>query len=145
VKQGGFQTIRLPVRFSSHSALSAPYELDEDFMKRVDFAINNALSHKLNIILDFHHYREMDGDPLDEGEVAIGLEKSRERFVAIWEQLARRYQSLPNDKVLFELYNEPHGKAEEVWNELLVQAIAVIRETNPYRFLIVDPADWATA
>ncbi|MCQ1835433.1 glycoside hydrolase family 5 protein [Neorhizobium galegae] len=145
VRQGGFQTIRLPVRFSSHAALSEPYKLDEAFMKRVDFAINNALSRGLNIIIDFHHYHEMDGDPIEAEEVAIGLEKSRERFLAIWEQLARRYQSLPNDKVLFEIYNEPHGKTEEVWNDLLAKALAVIRKTNPYRFLIVDPAEWSTA
>ncbi|CDZ25872.1 glycoside hydrolase family 5 protein [Neorhizobium galegae] len=145
VRQGGFQTIRLPVRFSSHAAISEPYKLDEAFMRRVDFAINNALSRGLNIIIDFHHYHEMDGDALEAEEVAIGVEKSRERFLAIWEQLARRYQSLPNDKVLFEIYNEPHGKTEEVWNELLGKALAVIRKTNPHRFLIVDPAEWSTA
>ncbi|MCQ1806709.1 glycoside hydrolase family 5 protein [Neorhizobium galegae] len=145
VRQGGFQTIRLPVRFSSHAALSEPYKLDEAFMKRVDFAINNALSRGLNIIIDFHHYHEMDGDPLEAEEVAIGVEKSRERFLAIWEQLAQRYQSLPNDKVLFEIYNEPHGKTEEVWNDLLAKALAVIRKTNPHRFLIIDPAEWSTA
>src|SRR5450755_2757342 len=41
---GGFNTIRLPVRFSNHASARPPYTLDEPFMQRVDFAVNQALS-----------------------------------------------------------------------------------------------------
>ncbi len=143
---GGFDTIRLPVRFSNHAAALAPYTLNEAFAQRVDFAINQALTNDLNIIIDFHHYHQMDGDPLDEGEFRVSLseEQLRERFVAIWAQLAERYQSLPNNRVFFELYNEPHGRTATVWNELIVTALAAVRRTNPYRFILIDPVNWST-
>ena len=147
VREGGFQTIRLPVRFSNHAAAVAPYTLDESFLQRVDFAIAEALEQGLNIIVDVHHYHELDGDPVEPGEQATGLSEAeqRERFLAIWEQVARRYQSYPNDKLLFELYNEPHGRTEPMWNALVAEALEVVRQTNPDRIVIVSALEWGTA
>lgn len=143
---GGFNTIRLPVRFTNHAAATAPYGLDEAFMQRVDFAINQALGNGLNIIIDFHHYHQMDGDPLDDGEFDTDLsdKQSHERYTAIWKQIAERYRGLPNDKVLFELYNEPHGKTQPVWNALLARTLEAVRASNPYRFVLIDPVNWST-
>lgn len=148
VKDGGFATIRLPVRFSNHAGLTAPYKLDEGFMRHIDDAVKSALAEDLTIIIDFHHYRQMDGDPLDEGEARAELsdEGLRERFKQIWRQIAERYRSQPVDKVLFEIYNEPHGKTDgAVWNQLVAETLAVMRESNPERFVIVDAGNWATA
>ncbi len=148
VKEGGFDTIRLPVRFSNHAAVTAPYALDESFMRHVDFVVNTALEEGLNVIIDLHHYRQMDGDPLDAGETRADLsdDELRNRFTIIWGQLAERYRDKPTDKVLFELYNEPHGKTDgAVWNRLIAQTLAVVRKSNPDRFVIVDAGNWATA
>jgi len=54
--QEGFDHVRLPVRFSSRAAAPAPYTLDESFMQRVDWAIDQATQNHLAIILDMHHY-----------------------------------------------------------------------------------------
>lgn len=148
VKQGGFSTVRLPVRFSNHAGLTAPYALDEGFMRHVDDAVKWALAEDLTIILDFHHYRQMDGDPLDEGEGRADLSDDglRERFTLIWQQIAERYRAQPVDKVLFEIYNEPHGNTDgDVWNKLVKDTLAVMRKSNPDRFVIVDAGNWATA
>ena len=42
-KQAGFDSIRLPVRWSAHSLDKPPYTIDPNFMKRVDWAVNCAL------------------------------------------------------------------------------------------------------
>ena len=39
-KQAGFNSIRLPVRWSAHAMTEKPYTIDPNFMKRVDWAIN---------------------------------------------------------------------------------------------------------
>ena len=146
--EAGFDTIRLPVRFSNHAEAAPPYRLDEAFMRRVDFAIDNALANDMKIIVDFHSYRQLEGDePVPgETEVELGDEELRDRFLGIWEQIARRYQSLPNDKVLFELYNEPHGKlTPQIYIRLVADALDLVRRTNPYRFVVVGATDWGTA
>lgn len=128
----GFDHIRLPVRFNAHAELAPPYRLDEQFMKRVDWAIERALSSGLSIVIDFHHYEELHTMP----------DAHAPRFLGIWEQLAARYQLLP-PSVAFELLNEPNNALDGRWNELLAQAIKVVRQTNPTRILIVDGPFWA--
>ncbi len=133
-KNAGFTAIRLPTKFSGHAAANAPFTLDETFMQRVDWAINQALSRNLAIIVDFHHYDELMIDPA----------ANRARFLGIWQQIATRYRNQP-DKVLFEIHNEPNGNIEPVWNEYLAAALAVIRQTNPTRAVVVGPNGWNNA
>lgn len=146
VAAGGFDTIRLPVRFSNHAGATEPYALDEAFMQRVDFAVRQALGNGLRIIIDFHHYHQMDGDPLDDGEFSLDLTDQQviERYKALWKQIAERYRGLPNDRVLFELYNEPHGETALIWNTLLAETLEVVRASNPDRFVLIDPVNWST-
>jgi endoglucanase len=134
IKQAGFTAIRLPVKFSAHALASAPYTLDPVFMDRVDWAISNATTRNLAIIVDLHHYDELMMQPVEH----------RERFLALWDQIATRYRTQPSS-VMFEIGNEPHGKLDEFWNEHQNSAVAVIRRTNPTRALIVGPKDWNDA
>ena len=127
-----FDHVRLPVRFSGHAAAAAPYTLDETFMQRVDWAVDQALSNDLSIILDLHHYDELHTDP----------DAHAARYLALWEQIAMRYAARP-ETVAFELLNEPKDVLVPGWNELAAQAVAVVRRTNPTRRLIVDAAPLA--
>lgn len=149
-RQAGFSTIRLPVRFNDHAGLEPPYALNEMFMMRIDRAVSLALAQNMNIVLDFHHSHQLDGEPLDYGESdpdpPLTDEQNRARFVGIWAQVASRYANQPNDSVLFELYDEPHNKlTADVWNALLPLALAGIRKTNPKRYVIVGPNQYNSA
>ncbi len=133
--EAGFDHVRLPVRFSAHAADDPPYALDDDFMERVDWAINQATSHHLGIIVDLHHYNEL----------MKNADHDRERFVALWRQIAARYRDRPSS-VAFELLNEPNGKLEpSQLNPLMREALRAVRETNPNRVVLVDSYNWANA
>jgi endoglucanase len=132
VKEAGFDTVRLPVKWSNHAAKEAPYKIDETFAKRVDWAIEQATKQGLNIIVNVHHYDEMNEAP----------EEHAPRLVGLWKQIAERYKDRP-DNVYFELLNEPHGKLDEAtWNEILPTVLAEVRKTNPTRPVIVGPSQW---
>lgn len=132
IKSAGFATVRLPVKWSAHAAKAAPYTIEPRFAERVDWAIDQAIKNELNIIVNIHHYDEMDRDP--EGQLP--------RLVALWEQIAARYKDRPG-QVVFELLNEPHEKLTDArWNEVLPRALAAVRRTNPTRPVIVGPARW---
>jgi endoglucanase len=135
IAQLGFDSVRVPIRFSAHAAAEAPYTLDADFMNRVDWVVENALANDLVVILDMHHYVEIFEDPA----------ANRERFVELWRQIAEHFQNAP-DGVYFEPLNEPNGKLDaDTWNAILAETIPVIREGNPNRTIIVGPADWYSA
>ena len=132
IKAAGFDTVRLPVRWSAHAAAEPPYAIDPKFAERVDWAIDQALANKLNIIVNAHHYNEIDADP----------DKHVPRLIGLWEQVATRYKDRPA-AVYFELYNEPHNKFTEAkWNAALPDLLKAVRRTNPTRPVIVGPGKW---
>ena len=132
IKEAGFHTVRLPVRWSAHAQAEAPYSIDAKFAERVDWAIERALENKLNIIVNVHHYGEMDADP----------DKHLPRLLGLWEQIAARYKDRPAG-IYFELLNEPHDKLTEAkWNAAFPQILAVVRKTNPTRPVLVGPGQW---
>ncbi|RQP26521.1 hypothetical protein DZC73_05815 [Albitalea terrae] len=67
VVEAGFQSVRLPVRWSNHASLDAQAHIDEGFGKRVDAVIDELLKRHLTVIVNMHHYRQLDGDALDSG------------------------------------------------------------------------------
>jgi endoglucanase len=132
IREAGFDTVRIPIRWSAHAQASPPYAIDERFFRRVDWAIDQALRHGLVVVINIHHYDELMSDP----------EGHRPRFLALWEQIARRYADRP-PTLLFELLNEPHARlTAPVWNKLAIEALQILRRTNPTRWVIVGPADW---
>ncbi len=130
--KAGFNSVRIPIRWSTHAQVQPPYTIDPEFFKRVDWAIDQALSRKLAAIINIHHYEEMDRDP----------DKELPRLVGLWKQIATRYGDR-SDHLFFELFNEPHDKfTPEKWNEALAKLLPVIRESNPRRPVIVGPGMW---
>jgi len=142
-KEAGFHTVRLPVRWSNHAAPTAPYRIEESFFKRVDFAIDQAFGRNLKLVLNLHHYRQLDGDALDRNEQRVDDAVLEDRFVAIWTQIAERYASADPHRLFFELYNEPHGRLKpDAWNRLARRALAAVRVSNPMRPVIIGPAGY---
>src|SRR5262249_55714471 len=114
IKQAGFDSVRLPVKWSAHAAKETPYTIDAEFAKRVDWAIDQATANQLNIVVNVHHYGEMDADP----------DANLPRLIGLWEQISTRYKDRPAS-VYFEFLNEPHDKLTEAkWNAAIPQLLA---------------------
>lgn len=132
IAAAGFTAVRVPIRWSAHADESSPYTIAADFFQRIDWVIAQCQRTNLAAIIDLHHYSEIFSEP----------ESQRGRFLAIWRQIAERYQDLPDD-VFFEILNEPNDQlTATLWNEYLAAALAVIRETNPQRGVIIGTAEW---
>ncbi|MGD0383565.1 MAG: cellulase family glycosylhydrolase [Thermoguttaceae bacterium] len=132
IAAAGFDSVRIPVRWSSHAEQSPPYKIDPKFFERVDWAIDQALKNHLIPVLNVHHYEEIFNVP----------DKHGERFLALWQQIAEHYKDYPPDLAL-ELLNEPHANlTSDKWNRLLSEAIRVIRPSNPQREIVVGPVGW---
>lgn len=141
----GFKTVRLPVRFSNHAALTADATLDAAFAGHVENLVDRMLAQGLYVILDMHHYRQFDGDALDPGETAVDPAVVDARFLNLWAQLGERFKG-KSAKLLFSLYNEPHGRLDAAkWNALAAQALAIVRKTNPTRIALVGPVSYNSA
>jgi endoglucanase len=144
-KDAGFVTIRLPVRWSNHAAATSPYAIDADFMTRVEAVVDEALAAGFYVMMDMHHYRQLDGDNLDAGEFSVSSGVVDLRFLTLWQQIATRFKD-KSDHLLFEIYNEPHNRLTNAkWNDLAARALNVIRLTNPNRVVVIGPTIWNSA
>lgn len=132
-KSAGFDSIRIPIRFSAHALKRSPYTLDEEFMQRVDRIVGWGLARGFRIVIDMHHYEEIHQSP----------GSHRKRFIAIWEQIAARYRSYP-DGVYYEILNEPYGGlTTSVWNKMVEECLRAIRRIDNHHTVIVGCNDWS--
>lgn len=130
----GFDTVRLPVRFSDYVGAAPEYTLDEAFMEELDGYIDYALDLGLVLILDCHHFETLMGAP----------EEYEETLYAIWTQLGQRYEKYPKELV-FELLNEPTNQlTPNLWNEMLANTLDCVRQNNPTRLVIIDAPLWGS-
>ncbi len=135
IAAAGFDHVRIPIRFNAHAAAAAPYAIDEAFLRRVDWAVDQVERRGMAAIIDFHHYMELMESP----------EAHADRFVGLWKQIAEHYRGRP-PQVYYELLNEPNGKlTADKWNALLLRALREVRAVDPGRKVIVDSYFWAAA
>jgi aryl-phospho-beta-D-glucosidase BglC (GH1 family) len=129
LKDAGFTSVRINLQPFS---LMDGDKLPESWFATLDWALAECQKQGLQAIIDFHEYNRLGEDPAG----------NKAKFLAFWRQVSERYQNAP-DSVLFEILNEPNKKlTPELWNEYLAEALAIIREKNPTRNVIVGPAFW---
>jgi endoglucanase len=147
IKATGFDHVRIPIRWSTRALYEAPYTIDQTFFARVDWAINNTLSRNMIAIIDMHHYHEIFGtqpedSPVYPPGVVLGPENNKDRFLAMWAQIAEHYKDYP-DTLFFELLNEPNTElTPELWNQYLLEVYNIIRATNPTRKIVIGTPYW---
>lgn len=135
IRRAGFDSVRIPVRWSAHAAGEPPHAIEPAFAARVEEVVRDALGAGLAVVLNVHHYDELDREP----------SAHRARLVSIWRQVAERFRGFP-DELQFEVYNEPHGAhTAEIWNETLLLALAEIRRHHPGRAVHVGGVEWSQA
>jgi endoglucanase len=128
IGDAGFTAVRLPIQWVTRMGTQAPFTIDPQFLTRIDWAISEAKKNHLAIILDNH----IDNQLMKEPTVY------RERFLSLWKQLSAHYRHQPQ-QVMFEVMAEPNGQLDAVWNDYFKDALAIIRENNPTRAVIVGP------
>ncbi|MBL8275451.1 MAG: glycoside hydrolase family 5 protein [Pelomonas sp.] len=135
------QAVRLPVRWSNHASADAAATIDAAFMTRVETIVNKLLARGVTVVLNMHHYHQLDGDAVESGEAAVAADVVQLRFLAMWRQIAERFAAA-GPGLVFELYNEPHNKLEADWNTLASRALRVVRDSNPNRVVMIGPVQW---
>jgi len=134
VKQAGFDHVRLTVNWNchTHATDTNPYQIDEAWLARVDWAVAHALTRNLAIIVDMHNYWDYFNR----------MPNEREKFISMWTQLAEHYKDYPK-QLFFELLNEPpYGFDDATLGNDLRDAISAIRVSNPYRTIIYGGTDY---
>jgi endoglucanase len=132
IKEAGFNHVRINLHPFRDAKLGTDHTVGAAWFETLDWAVRQALAVELLVILDFHEFQAMGDDPTG----------NKERFLAVWRQIAEHCKKAP-ESVLFEILNEPNKKlTPALWNPMLREALATIRQSNPRRTVIVGPTSW---
>ncbi|GJQ61377.1 MAG: hypothetical protein SCALA702_04300 [Melioribacteraceae bacterium] len=136
IKTAGFTCVRIPVRWDKHTSESAPYDIDEEWMSRVEQVVDWGLARGLYLIVNAHHEGWLKENYNEPGV--------KERFHAIWRQISENFKD-KSGKLMFEMINEPEGLTVGEVDEVNRDVLAIIREANPQRIVIFGGNSWSNA
>jgi endoglucanase len=132
LKEAGFSAVRINLSPFRYMNATNNWAIRDSWYEVLDWAMKSARAQGLAVILDLHEFTTLANNP----------ERNKERFLAFWRQISARYQNAPDD-VFFEVLNEPNGQlTPALWNDYFNEALAIIREKNPTRTVIVGPGFW---
>ena len=132
LKEARFHSARINLHPFRQMNATNNWALRETWLEVLDWAVKNTQAQGLVAILDLHEFNAIGQNP----------EANKDKFLAFWRQISARFQNASSD-VVFEILNEPSQKlTPTLWNEWLREALAIIREKNPTRTVIVGPAFW---
>lgn len=143
----GMNTFRLPFRWERlQRGLFDPLHATE--LSRMDTFVNYATSQGANVILDPHNFMRYHPDVNNfqsstQGLVGVDPNVPVSAFADFWSRIADHYKD--NDRVIFNLMNEPNTMQTA---ELVVAenaAIAAIRDTGAENLILVPGNQWTGA
>jgi endoglucanase len=82
-------------------------------------------------MIDIHNFARWNGGIIGQGG------PTDDQFVALWTQLATKYAA--DDKVVFELMNEPHDLDINLWTQTCQKVVTAIRNTGATSQMILLP------
>ncbi len=133
----GFDNVRLgvdPVPLEQYPL--GPDELNDNFLARLDRAVDAILSNGLAVQLcifpqDSYKQQLQSGDyPVD-------------NFVMLWRKLAAHYASRDPNRIFFEILNEPEVTDPYRWAGIQARAAAAIRQAAPQNTIVATGANYS--
>ncbi len=141
----GYDHVRLPID---------EQELWDENNAPVEVAFNHLNScldwcekYGLKAIVDLHIVRSHHFNAENEGgsNTLWTDPAAQQRVVNIWIELSDILKKRKNNLVAYEILNEAVAPEHDDWNKLMNKVVAVIREREPERVLIIGPNMWQMA
>lgn len=134
----GMNTFRLPFRWERLQP-TANGALNAAEIARVDSFVNYATSRGAHVILDPHNFARYYPQPASQYQTStvgvIGGDVPNSVFANFWSRMADRYRG--NNRVIFNLMNEPANLNTDQWVGAANAAIAGIRQTGASNLIMV--------
>ena len=111
----GFDFTRLPLSYLCWTDPSDWLKLREEELKHLDDAVAFGGKHGVHVNLNLHRAPGYCVNPPKEPLDLWKDEKALAACAFHWAHLAKRYQGIPNDRLSFDLLNEPGDIPEETY------------------------------
>jgi len=143
MRQWGFDFVRLPLSYKCWTQADDWLAAREPVLAEVDQAVEFGRQYRIHVNINFHrapgYCVNAPAEPLDLWTDRPALEACRRH----WSLFARRYKGVPNERLSFNLLNEPVAEvSEESYARVVRELVAAIRREDPGRLIIADGLCW---
>lgn len=143
VREAGFNSVRIPVRWNQDASNSSPYTLNSGRLSGVKADIDLALAQGLAVIVNFHHYTTLNDAAAKYASNKGAYEEEKKRFLGMWEQVAKEMNAYPDSLLVLEIFNEPHDMKQDQVNDIMMSAYEVIRKNAPGKTIMFESAGYS--
>lgn len=137
----GFDHLRIPI--DEEQMWDEQGNKEPEAFELLNSALDWCAEYNLRAIVDLHilrsHHFNAKVKPLWTEPAA------QERFLQCWRDLSAEMKARPVSMVAYELMNEAVADDPEDWNKLFKKAVAVIREKEPDRVIVIGSNRWQSA
>ena len=146
----GFNFARLPLSYWAWGKKEDWSYIDEEVLKKIDHAVDLGRQYNLHVNINFHRIPGycINDRELEPADLFSGTKAQREKALAAaafhWETFAKRYKGISNERLSFDLINEPpkmrsyEGYLEERYVEIVTGLVEAIRRVDRGRLIFAD-------
>lgn len=132
-----------PNTASNYNGSLNDYQVNEEYLDRVQQIVDWAITHNLIVVLDFHgnnlkqqfvytfQNEQVNGVNYYTSPTSAKRLADINRFKAIWRDVANRFKSYSTSSLVFDLINEPYfSVSADEMNDLNLNLIELVRATG---------------
>lgn len=143
ISQLGFNFVRLPMDYRVWIRDGDWTQFDEKVLREIDQAVAWGGVYGIHVMINFHrapgYTVARPPEPRD-----LWTDPEAQRVCALhWATFARRYRGIPNERLSFNLFNEPSRIEPDVYLDVCRKIVSAIRAEDPDRLIVADGIDWA--
>lgn len=138
----GFNFARLPMSYRFWTDPGNWRELREESLKDIDAAVELGRQYRIHVNLNFHRAPGYCVNPPKEAKDLWTDSEALEVCALHWRNFAKRYKGIPNDRLSFDLLNEPPEISEATYVRVVERLVEEIRAEDPGRLVIADGLRW---
>lgn len=160
IRSTGATVVRLPLNYRHFESDEQPFQYLEKGFQRLDQVVNWCGKHDLYVILDLHAVQgwqnpDWHSDNSSRHSLFWDQRHFQDRFIALWEEFARRYKGNPTIAG-YNVMNEPvtgafdghyaygYKSRWDVINSVYRRVVAAIRKIDPDHIIFLEGDRYST-
>ncbi len=142
IQELGFNFVRLPMDYRSWIRGEDWTQFHEASLKEIDQAVAWGGKYGIHVLINFHRAPGYTVARPPERK-SLWTDPEAQRVCAMhWAEFARRCRGIPNERLSFNLFNEPANVEPEVYIGVVEKIAAAIRAEDPQRLIVSDGLQW---
>ena len=139
LKQTGFNSVRIPVRWQ-HNSDPVTHAVNPERLAGVLEDVQLAINAGLAVVVSFHWYHEIMFAANHAKTNPDLYEFEKEHFASIWTQVASAFEAagIPDDMLVYDILNEPTMNTADRLNDVMMVGYNAIRAVSPGKTIMFE-------